>query len=152
MSAWCISTPIRYPGSGGVQLSNFWRKLVFGWKFDGTQFLVSSYPTSESRILFHRQIHERVALLAPFLEWNAAAIPHKLPALWDALGVEDLEEAGARILQIMERCGLETRLQGLGIGGGDIETMLDHTRWDRLDVMPRPIDREEMRGLLQGLM
>ena len=61
---------IRYPGTGGVQLSGFWRKLVFGWKFDGTQFLVSSYPTSESRILFHRQIHERVALLAPFLEWD----------------------------------------------------------------------------------
>ena len=61
---------IRYPGTGGVQLSNFWRKFVFGWKFDGTQLLVSSYPTSESRIMFHRQIHERVAILAPFLEWD----------------------------------------------------------------------------------
>ncbi len=61
---------IRYPGRGGVQLSNFWRKLVFGWRFDGTQFLVSSYPTAESRIMFHRQIHERVAILAPFLEWD----------------------------------------------------------------------------------
>lgn len=90
--------------------------------------------------------------LAAFLEWNANAISHKLPALWDALGVEGLEEASARILQIMERCGLETRLQGLGIGDGDIETLLEHTRWDRLDVMPRPIDREEMRALFQKLV
>jgi len=90
--------------------------------------------------------------LASFLEWNATAISHKLPALWDALGVEGLEEASARILQIMERCGLETRLQGLGIGGGDIETLLEHTRWDRLEVMPRPIDREEMRALFQKLL
>ena len=90
--------------------------------------------------------------LASFLEWNATAISHKLPPLWDALGVEGIGEASGRILQIMERCGLETRLQGLGIGDGDIETMLEHTRWDRLHVMPRPIDREEMRTLFRELL
>lgn len=62
---------IRYPGTGGVQLSNLWRKFVFGWKFDGTRFLLSGYPTAESRILLHRQISERVATLAPFLQFDA---------------------------------------------------------------------------------
>ena len=62
---------IRYPGSGGVQLGSWWRKFVFGWKFDGTQLLVSSYPTRDSRIMFHRQIRERVRILAPFLEWDS---------------------------------------------------------------------------------
>ena len=90
--------------------------------------------------------------LAPLLAWNAPAISHKLPALWDALGVNDLNEATTRITVIMERCGLVTRLSGLGVGEGDVETLLDHIRWDRLGALPRPLDREDMRALLQGLM
>ena len=61
----------RYEGEGGVRLSNFWRKLLFGWKFDGSVFLFSSYPTAESRVLFHRQISKRVERLAPFLTFDA---------------------------------------------------------------------------------
>lgn len=56
-----------YSGPGGVQLSNFWRKLIYGWKIGGTQFLLTSYTTKETRIMFHRQIIERVKTLAPFL-------------------------------------------------------------------------------------
>ncbi len=58
---------IRYSGSGGVPLRNLWRKFVFGWMFDGTSFLLSVYPTPETRFLFHRQIEDRVATIAPFL-------------------------------------------------------------------------------------
>ncbi|MCL5030181.1 MAG: UPF0182 family protein [Bacteroidetes bacterium] len=61
---------IRYAGKGGVRISNFWRKFLFGWKFDGTNFLFSDYPTDQSRIMFHRQIEERVKLLAPFLHFD----------------------------------------------------------------------------------
>jgi uncharacterized membrane protein (UPF0182 family) len=60
----------RYAGNGGVELSNFWRKFLFGWKFDGTNFLFSDYPTDKSRILFHRQIKDRIKLLAPFLSFD----------------------------------------------------------------------------------
>jgi uncharacterized protein len=59
-----------YSGTGGVQLSNFWIKFLYGWKFDGTNFLFSDYPTSQSRLMFHRQISERVKLLAPFLQFD----------------------------------------------------------------------------------
>lgn len=59
---------IHYPGKGGVQISNLWRKLLYGWKFDGMRFLLSEYPHAQSRIQFHRQIEERVQRLAPFLE------------------------------------------------------------------------------------
>ncbi len=58
---------IKYPGTGGVQLTNLWRKFLYGWKFDGTKFFLSGYPTSESRIMFHREIGDRVKTLAPFL-------------------------------------------------------------------------------------
>ncbi|MEZ4309181.1 MAG: UPF0182 family protein [Polyangiaceae bacterium] len=60
----------KYQGKGGVQLTNAWRKLVYGWKLGGTRLLFSGYPTSESRILFHRAIHERVSTLAPFLDFD----------------------------------------------------------------------------------
>jgi len=58
---------IHYSGTGGVELSNLWRKLVFGWMFDGTRFFLSEYPTPASRVMFHRRIRDRVARVAPFL-------------------------------------------------------------------------------------
>jgi hypothetical protein len=60
----------RYTGKGGVRISNLWRKFLFGWKYDGTSLLFSDYPTDSSRIMFHRQIQERVNLLAPFLKFD----------------------------------------------------------------------------------
>jgi hypothetical protein len=62
---------VNYSGSGGVRISSLWRKFLFGWKFDGTRFLLSTYPTSESRVLFHREVRERVKTLAPFLTFDA---------------------------------------------------------------------------------
>lgn len=60
----------RYQGKGGVPLSNFWRKFVFGSQYGGTRFLLSGYPTHESRIMFHRQIKDRIRTLAPFLNFD----------------------------------------------------------------------------------
>jgi uncharacterized membrane protein (UPF0182 family) len=62
---------IKYPGKGGVEISNIWRKFLFGWMFDGTQLFVSNYPTPQSRIMYHRQIQDRVKTLAPFLTFDA---------------------------------------------------------------------------------
>ncbi len=59
-----------YKGDGGVPLQNFWRKFLYGWKFDGTNLLLSGYPTNESRIMFKRKIQERVRKLAPFITWD----------------------------------------------------------------------------------
>ena len=61
---------IRYDGKGGVRISNLWRKFVFGKMFDGTRLFLSGYPNSDSRIMFHRQIQERVRELAPFLDFD----------------------------------------------------------------------------------
>lgn len=58
---------INYSGDGGVEISSFWRKLIYGWKYGGTRFLVSGYPSKESRIMLHRQITDRIKTLAPFL-------------------------------------------------------------------------------------
>ncbi|MDF2694693.1 MAG: hypothetical protein K0S65_3076, partial [Labilithrix sp.] len=56
-----------YRGNGGVPLHGLLRRLAFGWKLGGTGLLFSEYPTDDSRIMFHRNVHERIAKIAPFL-------------------------------------------------------------------------------------
>ena len=90
--------------------------------------------------------------LTTFLRLQAEGISHKLPALWDALGVSDLDEADQRITQIMDGCGLETRLSGLGLTEGDLGTLVDNVRWDRLKTLPVPLARESVRPLLRRLL
>ncbi len=60
----------RYAGRGGVELNGLWEKFLFGWKFDGSKFFLSTYPGKGSRVLFHRQVRERVHTVAPFLEFD----------------------------------------------------------------------------------
>ncbi|MFA0962186.1 UPF0182 family protein [Roseivirga sp. BDSF3-8] len=60
----------RYEGEGGVPLTNWWRRFVYGYRFDGTRFLFSSYPTDSSRMMYHRQVRQRVKKLAPFLTYD----------------------------------------------------------------------------------
>jgi len=62
---------VRYQGSGGVELSNFFRKLLYGWKFGGTKFLFSGYATKESRLMFNRDLQTRVKEIAPFLRFDS---------------------------------------------------------------------------------
>ena len=64
----------RYQGNGGVVLENLWRKFLYGWKFDGTVFLLSGYPTQESRILYHRRVQDRVRRIAPFLVFDQGSL------------------------------------------------------------------------------
>ncbi len=66
---------IQYAGNGGVQLSSFWRKLLFAARFRSYQILLSDDITSESRLMFDRQIRRRVAKIAPFLVLDADPYP-----------------------------------------------------------------------------
>ncbi len=90
--------------------------------------------------------------LASMLRWTAPAISHKLSALWDAMSVSGLDEATDRIVQIMDNCGLKTRLSSLGIQADGIETLVSHTRWDRVKVLPAPLGHDDLRALLQDLL
>jgi len=56
-----------YEGSGGIPLGGSARKALFAWYFDDPNILLSAYVTDESRILFRRNIRERLHELAPFL-------------------------------------------------------------------------------------
>jgi alcohol dehydrogenase class IV len=90
--------------------------------------------------------------LPAFLRFAAPAVAPKLPALWQALGVTDLDDAVRRLTELLERCGLQTRLRGLGVGEGDVDTLVQHMRWERVAVLPRPLDRADARRLLAELL
>jgi hypothetical protein len=60
----------KYSGRGGVSLTGFWRRLLFGLRFRSTDILLTDVLTAESRILFHRRIMERINEIAPFLAYD----------------------------------------------------------------------------------
>ncbi|MFC1568516.1 UPF0182 family protein, partial [Candidatus Margulisiibacteriota bacterium] len=59
-----------YQGRGGVQISSLLRKLAFTIKYADVKILLTEYITSDSRILFDRNIHARVRKIAPFLRYD----------------------------------------------------------------------------------
>lgn len=62
-----------YNGQGGVPLTSFGRKLLFATRFGTLKILLSQDLTSDSRIMYHRQISERVQKAAPFLSFDRDA-------------------------------------------------------------------------------
>ncbi|MBI2161476.1 MAG: UPF0182 family protein [Candidatus Rokubacteria bacterium] len=65
----------RYEGEGGVGIGTLWRKLLFTARFREIKFLLSRELGPETRILFHRQIAERVRKIAPFLRLDGDPYP-----------------------------------------------------------------------------
>jgi uncharacterized protein len=59
-----------YQGTGGVPLGGLFRRLLFAIRFRSTDTLFSPTLTSESRVLMHRRISERVNQIAPFLTFD----------------------------------------------------------------------------------
>ncbi len=59
-----------YQGTGGVPIHSIWRKLLFSARYATLRIALSNDVTRESRILYHRQIHERVRKIAPFITFD----------------------------------------------------------------------------------
>ena len=59
-----------YQGRGGVSVGSFWRRLVFSAHHATLRILLSRDLTAESRILYHRQIQDRVKKIAPFISFD----------------------------------------------------------------------------------
>ncbi len=57
----------QYRGEGGVRLGGFFRRLAYAWQMGDFNILISRELTPESRILYYRNIKERVQRIAPFL-------------------------------------------------------------------------------------
>ena len=61
----------RYDGQGGVSLGNIVRRLLFSLRFRSHEILFSTQLNSDSLVLFHRTIADRVSTIAPFLQFDA---------------------------------------------------------------------------------
>jgi uncharacterized membrane protein (UPF0182 family) len=59
----------RYEGKGGVPLS-LWKKLLFAARFGSITMLLSDDITADSRIVYHRNVLERAAMIAPFARFD----------------------------------------------------------------------------------
>jgi uncharacterized protein len=64
-----------YSGTGGVSIGGLIRRALFASRFGSTDILVTNQLTPESRIMFHRQIGERVRMIAPFLSFDSDPYP-----------------------------------------------------------------------------
>ncbi len=56
-----------YSGSGGVPVGSYWDRLAFSMRFGDANIMLTDALTSESRILFNRDIRTRISTIAPFL-------------------------------------------------------------------------------------
>jgi len=57
-----------WQGEGGVNIGNLLRQAIYAWQLGDFNILISAEMTAESRILYYRNIQERVTHLAPFLQ------------------------------------------------------------------------------------
>ena len=60
----------KYQGESGVPVGSLFRRLVFAMHFGDLNTLISGYIAPESHVLYNRNIHNRVRLLAPFLNFD----------------------------------------------------------------------------------
>jgi uncharacterized protein len=60
-----------YGGADGVAIGSLARRALFAWYFGDINILLSEYITGNSRILFRRNIQQRIAAIAPFLRLDA---------------------------------------------------------------------------------
>ncbi len=61
----------RHMGDSGVRISNPLRRAMFATKFSDARLLLSSDITSDSRILFDREIGQRARKIVPFLSYDS---------------------------------------------------------------------------------
>lgn len=66
---------VHYKGDGGVQLSSFFKQVMFAVRFNDINLLISSQITNDSRLMFDRGVQARVSKAAPFLNLDADPYP-----------------------------------------------------------------------------
>jgi len=62
---------INYDGTGGVPMGNFIKKSIFALRFSNLKFLLNDDINFDSKIMYHRNIKERVRRVAPFLQYDS---------------------------------------------------------------------------------
>ncbi|MCB1006719.1 MAG: UPF0182 family protein, partial [Acidimicrobiales bacterium] len=69
------TVPFAYDGEGGVRLNSFVRKAAFALRFGDIDPLISDFVQDDSRLIFLRDVRQRVETLAPFLRYDSDPYP-----------------------------------------------------------------------------
>jgi uncharacterized protein len=64
-----------YEGLGGVEIGSFSRRVAFALRFADYNLVLTNLINDDSRIIFNRNVRDRVAAIAPFLELDASPYP-----------------------------------------------------------------------------
>ncbi len=65
----------RYDGESGVGMGSLIRRAAFAMRFGQIEPLISNFVQDQTRVIYVRDVHDRVEALAPFLEFDADAYP-----------------------------------------------------------------------------
>jgi len=60
-----------YDGRGGVSIGNLWQRLLFAKHMGDWRMLLTDDFTAQTRLLFRRNIKDRVRTIAPFLRYDS---------------------------------------------------------------------------------
>jgi uncharacterized protein len=60
-----------YDGRGGISIDSFWRRLIFAQYLKDWQMLFTNNFTPQTKLLFRRNIMQRVQEIAPFLHYDS---------------------------------------------------------------------------------
>ncbi|MGF1599173.1 MAG: UPF0182 family protein [Acidimicrobiales bacterium] len=69
------AVPTRYEGDSGVGIGSLHRRIAFALRFGDLNPVISGFITSESRILYLRDVQERAETVAPFLAFDHDPYP-----------------------------------------------------------------------------
>ena len=59
-----------YDGRGGINIGPFWRRLLFAKYLNDWQMLLTQDFTPQTKLLFRRNINQRIRAIAPFLRYD----------------------------------------------------------------------------------
>ncbi len=82
-----------YQGTGGVPIGSGLRKLALAMRFDGLRMYMANELTAESRVMFRRNLEDRIKTIAPFLRYDhdpyQVVVKGRLWFIWDAYTTSD---------------------------------------------------------------
>ncbi|PSB06033.1 hypothetical protein C7B62_23890 [Pleurocapsa sp. CCALA 161] len=59
-----------YDGTGGIKIGNYWRRVLFAQYLKDWQMLFAQDFTQDTKLLFRRNIEQRIKEIAPFLNYD----------------------------------------------------------------------------------
>lgn len=65
-----LDVETRWTGTTGIRLDNTFMRLLFSLRFRDLDLLITDQVTTDSQLLFHRVIQDRVPRVAPFLRYD----------------------------------------------------------------------------------